>query len=598
MTAFFYRQWRASWVAAFALCAAAATAADLQFDRSLFRNPPTVSQASFEVLNRPGASGNSIIRVQFADKRRNTLIAIRNGRDMAALRDDGQFPDTTMGDGVYAAIVSINLQQHFREQQRRVALARRAPRLPLFAMRQLIGWEAFKPSPARLPQPGDRIPVDRFFGVPIDISPAKELLITDPAVVDDPMRTFDACTGVGTPLGAWTFGRLMTEIANEDETGIRPGDLVEHWISQWSTDLTINSFTVFNRQVGAQLLLDQWPRLPDGQLDLAQAPFRLLAIVNRLDLRESAVYGGSGGGEARLVFGAINCNDAFTATSIQPGMDDALAFTVIFEYAVPSSSCPQVRNWAQQWTALGALNLGSAAYNTQLQSITDQFTLRGAQPTRLPNKSALNQLRTNEFALSVSGEAFWELREARLVLCGLLCTSNAGLLEHATVAQTPDITYQASVTGRSLTRDYINANELAILVGAHQVPLVLPTGERFRGGAIAPGAGFAWNPGIVDPEARHQFSKATCSGCHTRETDADFLHIFPRNAGVAAQLSDFLTGNNMPKSDPVSGESRAFDELLDRQQKLDAAANMTCITAADFAVEELFFKFVPSAFAH
>ena len=104
-------------------------------------------------------------------------------------------------------------------------------------------------------------------------------------------------------MGAWTFGRLMTEMANEPATGIRPGDFVEQWIQQWTVDLTINSFTVFNRAARAQLFLDNWPRLPDGQLDLAQAPFRLLAIVNRLDLRGSTLYGSSDAGEARPELG-------------------------------------------------------------------------------------------------------------------------------------------------------------------------------------------------------------------------------------------------------------------------------------------------------
>lgn len=50
-----------------------------------------------------------------------------------------------------------------------------------------------------------------------------------------------------------------------------------------------------------QFLAAEWRR----QLDLAQSPFRLLAIVNRVDLRENSIYGGGDAGEGRLVFGAI-----------------------------------------------------------------------------------------------------------------------------------------------------------------------------------------------------------------------------------------------------------------------------------------------------
>ena len=52
-------------------------------------------------------------------------------------------------------------------------------------------------------------------------------------------------------------------------------------------------------------LLDPWIAAsggPGGPLDLSIAPFSLLAIVNRLDLRDQVAYGGAAGGELRFVF--------------------------------------------------------------------------------------------------------------------------------------------------------------------------------------------------------------------------------------------------------------------------------------------------------
>ena len=46
-------------------------------------------------------------------------------------------------------------------------------------------------------------------------------------------------------------------------------------------------------------ILDNWPRTPDGKLDLAQPPLRLQAIVNRFDLRNLAA---GDAGEGRFVF--------------------------------------------------------------------------------------------------------------------------------------------------------------------------------------------------------------------------------------------------------------------------------------------------------
>ena len=52
----------------------------------------------------------------------------------------------------------------------------------------------------------------------------------------------------------------------------------------------------------------------------------------------------------------------------------------------------------------------------------------------------------------------------------------------------------------------------------------------------------------------------------------------------------FLTGAGMPVNDPVSGMPHTFHDLLDRQEKLDLAANMSCKVHVDFPLEELFFE--------
>ena len=74
--------------------------------------------------------------------------------------------------------------------------------------------------------------------------------------------------------------------------------------------------------------------------------------------------------------------------------------TVIFEYGINKpATCGDQKAWAQQWVNLKNLTLGSSEYNQALQNITDQFTLCGTNPIK-PNQSSLDQLRTNEVALS------------------------------------------------------------------------------------------------------------------------------------------------------------------------------------------------------
>jgi hypothetical protein len=568
-----------------------AAAAQLEYDRGLTRNPPRVQQATLQLLLKPTQTANAVLRVRFQDQRRNTSIVINGGRAPTLLRDDGMAPDAKRGDGTYAALVKVNANQYSIEQRRRLQLAQRFKRVPVFEQRELKRWIAFRPSPVTALRTDVATVVDNFTGVPFGLDPASTLLITDVDVVEDPARTYDSCTGEGTPMGPWTFGHLMTEIANHSATGIHPEDFVEHWLAQWTQAQVINTWNVAAR-TGAQDLLDAWPRLPNGRLDLAQAPFRLLAIVNRIDLRANSGYGGTSAGEARFVFGLLNCNGALG------GVGETTESTVILEYGIDKATCFGVRDWAQQWQALDSLSLGSAAFNAALQDITDQFTPSNARPSQLPNRSAINQVRSNELNFHLP---LWQLRESKLCSDSLDCSGN---LEHTTIAQTPasDFTFIPALNNTLL--DFINENNFAILTGAHTVPLSYPDDQPFLGGAIDPGAGFAWlgSPALIatliNPAARHEFAKATCNGCHTIETGTSFVHVASREPGEESELSDFLTGADMPKTDPVTDDPHTFHELLDRQMKLDVTANMTCGAVGDFAVEEIFMPHLPSAFVH
>ena len=66
--------------------------------------------------------------------------------------------------------------------------------------------------------------------------------------------------------------------------------------------------------------------------------------------------------------------------------------TVILEYGVNRHSCSGIREWARQWQDLGDLTLGSKQYRSALQALTDEVTLRDANPGQLPNRSAINQV--------------------------------------------------------------------------------------------------------------------------------------------------------------------------------------------------------------
>ena len=217
------------------------------------------------------------------------------------------------------------------------------------------------------------------FPAPQDISIEKELLITDLSVVNDARAS-----GAG---GAWSFGGLMTALA--------PGDaaiLVKRWLESYGRRLEVNGFALSPRPAIRVRLIEPWMKR-DGATsfaawtpNLANAPFRLLAIIYRPDLgivtRDGTIRSA---GEARFVFTALDLARTASLDGASP-----LPFTVIFEYGLGASDRDGVTAWAQRWHGLGRLTFGPT-YNAALQTITDSFTRRDGTPSGL-----LNQIRTNE----------------------------------------------------------------------------------------------------------------------------------------------------------------------------------------------------------
>jgi hypothetical protein len=407
----------------------------------------------------------------------------------------------------------------------------------------------------------------------------KSLLITDLSVVEDPTRTWDPCHPErGTKFGAWTFGRLMADVCNQPASGIDPSEFARRWLRSWQHDLSINFDTVTNRsaEILAQVIND-WEQAsggPGAPLDLSIAPFRLLAIVNRLDLRQNPGYGGVSmddpcnipcvGGEGRFVFALApglrraggGGGYGGSGPDITQSSCDAAQFTVIFEYCVPKRTCGEIKDYAMQWYALSGMQFGPQ-FNAALQLITDQFAKAGADPSRRPNLSALNQLRANELLREP-----WDLREWRL----FATDSDAGWLREVTVKQTPDFDLNFS----SRITQFCLANAAAILAQTHTVPLQFLREPFLGGDAPMPTKDFFWDgpqpTGTIPGEVRHRFSLNTCSGCHSGETGTPFTHVFPRASGVESLLSDFLTGKNMPKLDPADRVTKRFFADLKRRE--------------------------------
>ena len=520
---------------------------------------------------RPATDGTSLVEVTFAaDPRLGRSASLDTDDGPLALRDDGAGGDAKAGDGIFTAAVAtpyatlVDRQRAvLTELRRREIVATTIFDGPAVVGRAAIDFSALAAgTPARI----------SFFDPPVPaFAAARTLTITDLGVVEDPTRTFNPCTSAGTPMGAWTFGALATAIVNPAVTGLDPSDVVMDWLQTWNTTPVINTFGVSARH-GIDDVIAGWPKLPSGKLDLARAPLRLLAIVNRADLAGNPSYGHVGGAEGRFVFSVLH-------PDCKPR-----AFTVILEYGVPRRTCGALRDWAAAWIALDGMTPGTSAYNDALAALTAQFSAAGADPGK-PAGSALSQLRTDENDLLPHDldQREWELREFTLQ------DTAAGVrLRETTVKQTPDERFNGERGGARAPdlATWINGHQVAVTAGRHTVPLALPfpPGDGFLGGATLNFFTFFngtnhrdyWTaPGIASNAARHQFSLATCNGCHGEETRTGFLHVRDLGFGIAPSLSGFLTGADVP--DPVDpATTYHYAELASRAVRLAQLAGAQC----------------------
>ena len=570
------------------------------------------------------------------------------------LRDDGRGGDEKAGDGLYTGIAFIDEKalQERAERDTEVLRAEGSKQRPVFNGRIMTHYTAqdpfeydafaagkrvpFDPAVIALepedsggppptptggtgtggttasvvaaglpPPPGITLPVPTPSPGVTNLFQDRVLAIRNPAVVQDAARTWNPCTNTGISNGIWTFNHLVTQLANQPASGIDPGFMVERWLETWTSrapDPVINSITVPDREQMTRII-DQWPRTTAGTLDLNRSPLRLLAILPRVDLRRttgsSGGYGGGASGdpidagELRFVFGFVlpPTWDATGFTGVVPlsGGCRALPFTVIFEYGVPACNCFDVVGWAKRWKQLRFLDPTTAAYKDHLALLTERV-VRANADRRKSNGSAINQIRTNEIALST----VWELREFQL-------TQQAfSLIEETTTADTPADPFNNTVTVRNWMLGMIQPNLTAANRFEDPVPLVslFFSGNSFLGAhpqvpappvpATTPPNTFFWTaPGLTSLGvnggmnaqnwARHRVSRATCNSCHRRETSTTFLHVSPTTP-LPAAISGFLSGiNNVPDPAEAGGNPlRHFDDLLRREQDLRAVADVDC----------------------
>ena len=406
-------------------------------------------------------------------------------------------------------------------------------------------------------------------------------------------------------LGEWTFGHLVGNMVAEKDD---PMEFMRHFSSQWTHIQRVNGYKTDPRR---PLLSD------DPEMNLANLPFRLLAIGNRLDLfAAKSINEVLNAGEGRFVFTLtkefqLPQKESNSYLRISRETSDESRFTLIFEYGQKAKDFHTLAQWTRDWHALGRLRKEATfeEYLTHLAKMGDRFTKRGADPEK-PNGNSINQVRTNDFILGspLANAEFnlFSLKAAQKITnrwtklksdvslsgeqVGLWTTTTKGnpmvlvpnFPENAP-KQPADANYTVNDRrGKPLHAEskflgeWINGMEAKILDGEVAPPspgwMVGGIADQPHGGEFNKGDFlFSYRiPGVRVNQARHKFSLSTCSGCHTGDTDTFFQMIksggFRKGVPRRASMARFMTGNPRRKNATPHPLSHEVEDLVNKSK--------------------------------
>ncbi len=383
------------------------------------------------------------------------------------------------------------------------------------------------------------------------VQPLRSSLIVHPSIVNDPVRSSNTTDGV------WSFRRQIENMA-PSALPAATDPLLRGIFESWLSPQFVNGELLDARPTAQQVLLDQFqtPGSSPRTFNLANAPFDLIGIANRIDLRST-----SSAGEGRLIY----------ALRVPGGGSNAMS--LIIEYALPlKAPLDTPSKWAAKLHELDALDPAtqSAAFASKLQEITDVFTVRNAVPGNI-NGSALLRVRSNEVALvgPAGGAGHWQLREFRL--------DGTGNLAPAISESSPN--HDAFNRSQPM-RDFINqtpalaANDLSFL--SVKLPDVFENILFGGGKSQMTSTAFdrnadRWSLSFTEDQrtsvAIDNFGMLTCNGCHNENkllSDIPFYQVSPINAPGAdgtGRLSKFMTEGDptQPLRRPAELTRRAND---------------------------------------
>lgn len=377
--------------------------------------------------------------------------------------------------------------------------------------------------------PAEKQLVSRFFKFfpaacaqrPVDS--LKELLVVEAPV----LSSAEAQVG-----GSWHFGEIVRQLLGGNPSPLEAELFIAQWLQHWQREVALSNGDRAQPRPAAFSIFSAWKeasrRRGVSGIDLRLAPFRLIGISNRLDLRDPLRAGDAG--EARLIYALLpSPTERPQDLSVAP-----LQFTLILEFKIKLPSDAALGRWAQQWHQLGALPCRSgqdcSAYVAQLARTTRLFTHR-SDPAFVDG--ALAQVRSNEIVFGSP----WELREFQLL------PANAGAanrLVQVDAKQTP----RASANGSAELNNFVASLSLGDLLNhRYELPLQLRGAKAHVRGTFP-----EWQV-FTDPQRQNLFNRNTCNGCHSTAASVidGFYHISPLRGFGPAALSAHLTREELPR---------------------------------------------------
>lgn len=425
---------------------------------------------------------------------------------------------------------------------------------------------------------------------PATIDPAKSLVITSRA----------GFRAVADPASGLTLGRLLADrhafmnakrvAEGRPSISAREGTLMA--FTKLAEDVDEHNRLPLDRRIGLvkettnpfrERILAYWdpngtgPELPPDQQD---GPFRLLAVINRLDVAGADDNPGGGAtlpedkrkffGEGRLVFGLTTPDDKgapypmtlimeyhlpFLERKVVDGVVTYVGVRKDFNYDAISDEdwIRQRKIWAGLWAELSSYELDSDEYRSKLRALVANFA-------RGENSIALRVGYVVMPSTSTDPTREFEYRENYTQGGFLLAPRDLARDVHPCVAEQPffaeliEQRWQASTRDMRFDYKWPSAIEdqdaifeaCGLPMGAEEDA----QGPRVHVSRFLPSK---WWPALhgTDPvdynrndmeEKRHDFAMTTCSGCHSRETGTKGFMIFPRRAGEDSAVTEFLRG--------------------------------------------------------